>query len=107
MLPRRLKSYKKTNGIVPKKGSLSLLIPRISMPYIFDEREQEFLDEAGFTRDLKMNLCRQHAGEKLKARPGCFSPVVSLPVILLFIYSFTDRRPLSPVRFHKIYPSAL
>jgi len=36
------------------------------MSDIFDEIEQEFSDEAVFTRDLKMYLCRQHTGEKLK-----------------------------------------
>jgi hypothetical protein len=57
------------SGKKPDKDlpALRQLIPRISMSEIFDEVELEFGDETVFARNLKMYLCWQHTGEKLKA----------------------------------------
>jgi hypothetical protein len=47
--------------------ALRQLIPRISMPDIFHAVDSEFGNDPTLARVLKIHLCRQHTGEKLKA----------------------------------------
>ncbi len=47
--------------------ALRQLIPRISMPDIFNAVDSEFGNDPTLARILKIYLCRKHTGEKLKA----------------------------------------
>ncbi len=44
-----------------------MFTPRISMPDIFHAVDSEFGNDPTLARVLKVYLCRQHTGEKLKA----------------------------------------